>query len=103
MRHTKLCVQRVLAAHSPEVKQMGHETDHSLPSSAKVHNSCSYTSTFIHSIYSIWKTFLILHHAREIRTVKNQLHLAQTMFLYENTVSVTENILIFYALKLSAH
>jgi hypothetical protein len=25
------------------------------------------------------------------------------MFLYENTVSVTENILIFYALKLSAH
>jgi len=34
----KAFIQRVLAAHPPEIKEMGHETDHSLPSSAKVHN-----------------------------------------------------------------
>jgi len=45
MRHTKLSIQRVQAAHPPEVKQMGHETDHSLPSSTKVHNYSAQTST----------------------------------------------------------
>jgi hypothetical protein len=38
MKHTKLYIQRTLAAHSSEVKQMGHENDHSFLYSAKVHN-----------------------------------------------------------------
>jgi len=40
-----VCIQRVLAAHSSGIKQMGHEADHSLPSSTKVHNQSAKTST----------------------------------------------------------
>jgi len=40
-----VCNPRVLAAHSPGIKQMGHETDHSLPSSTKVHNYSAQIST----------------------------------------------------------
>jgi hypothetical protein len=35
----------VLGGLSPGVKQMGHEADHSLPSTAEVTNAWSYTST----------------------------------------------------------
>jgi hypothetical protein len=38
---------------SPGVKQLGHKSDHSLPSSAKVKNAWSYTSTpsiYVHGI-----------------------------------------------------
>jgi hypothetical protein len=35
----------LLASHSPAVRWQGHDTDHSLPSSAEVPNQCTYKST----------------------------------------------------------
>jgi len=40
-----LIIQQVLDVLSAAVKLLGHDVDHSPPSSAKVKNDCSYTST----------------------------------------------------------
>jgi hypothetical protein len=42
---TQCSIQWILGAVSPRVKWPGHEADHSSPSSAKVNNAWSYTSS----------------------------------------------------------
>jgi len=53
LRPTQPPVQWVPGALTPGIKQLGHEADCSPPSSAKVKNACSYTSTPQY-IFMVW-------------------------------------------------
>jgi len=55
----------VLGALFPEVKELGHEADHSLTLSAKVKNVWSYTSTPLHSTKCLHGMAKIQHNDHE--------------------------------------
>jgi hypothetical protein len=77
LESTQPPTQWILGSFSPEIKQPGHESDHSPPSAAKVKTAWSYTSTPPH-VFMVWWLVNYGTHFRGVALVKHRDSLCST-------------------------